>query len=304
MAIAQGNYDRAAEIVKDTADDWADAQQLKIDLFETKAAFARQDKSEEVRRYENEITYERGLMEQGYVHIPDMATHDKLVKDLNVTADTYSQYFYKDPASPRIYLRPQTTGENVSNLQSKYPDAGIELTDTFAVASAKLSSSRIYQKEVKQIGSGGSGVTTTTLAKDFFSKDKLLSGSRNANMTVVAFGNLTVDEANKFLEEITDKDIKQAIRTDINENNVNFDTIVTTLKDQGKDPDDFADEIEDAVVAQIARMVAENKTEKEIRKVLNDQGIDDIYEGGVSDFKDEINKAPNKVGRFIKKIIK
>jgi len=61
---------------------------------------------EERARYESEIEYERGLAEEGYVHISDMETYNKLAKDLNVTAETYGQFFYKDPSNSRIYLKP------------------------------------------------------------------------------------------------------------------------------------------------------------------------------------------------------
>jgi hypothetical protein len=44
----------------------------------------------------------------------------------------------------------------VLNLRSKYPDAGISASDSFAVASGKLQNSRIYQDQVRgPVGSGG-----------------------------------------------------------------------------------------------------------------------------------------------------
>ena len=48
-----------------------------------------------------------------------------------------------------------TPDTNVSSLMTKYPDAGIARTDTFAQAQAKLKGSRIYQQATRLSGGGG-----------------------------------------------------------------------------------------------------------------------------------------------------
>lgn len=52
---------------------------------------------------------------------------------------------------------PGVADESVANLQSRYPDAGIVGTDTFAEASVKLPNSRIYQQQTRLVGGRGGG---------------------------------------------------------------------------------------------------------------------------------------------------
>ena len=102
MQLIQGQYDRAMDNVQQNVDDWKIMQDLKLQVLEEEGQIEKEEKA----RYEQEIEYERGLGEQGYVHVDSTEAYNQVVKDLGVTADTYSNFFYKDPGTGKIYLKP------------------------------------------------------------------------------------------------------------------------------------------------------------------------------------------------------
>jgi len=127
VQLYQGQYTEAMDNVKDNVDDWVEMQNLQLNILEEEGKLEKEERA----RYDSEINYERSLAESGMVHIPDIATHDKLVKDLNVTANTYSNFFYKDPGSPKIYLRPSAGGANnetVNAYVNQIKSGAIKLT--------------------------------------------------------------------------------------------------------------------------------------------------------------------------------
>lgn len=74
---------------------------------------------------------------------------------------------------------------NVSSLQNNYPDAGIELTDTFAEANAKLANSPKRQKELRVSGGGTtesdavslySGIMQQAIGAGATTSDEVLAG--------------------------------------------------------------------------------------------------------------------------------
>ena len=106
------------------------------------------------------------------------------------TADGKKAYstpeqFFKDSginSFDQIYHINATTAADkaaVLELRQRYPDAGISATDTFDVASSKLSNSRIYREQVRPPATGGSGgglspyqvITSTNAIQDNAKQD-------------------------------------------------------------------------------------------------------------------------------------
>ena len=55
------------------------------------------------------------------------------------------------------------------------------------------------KRELLSAGGGGGGTSATTKAKDYFTKTQISEGASKANLTISQFGDLTVDEANKYV---------------------------------------------------------------------------------------------------------
>jgi len=102
LQLLQGQYQMARENAQMNVDDWVEQQSLMLDILTEQGQLEKEERA----RLDAEIEYERQLGLEGYVHIKDTATYDKLVKDMGVTAETFSQFFYKDPANGKIYLKP------------------------------------------------------------------------------------------------------------------------------------------------------------------------------------------------------
>lgn len=100
--LINGKYDRAIANVQANVDDFAAQKELELDILEQEGKIEKEERN----RLQNEIDYERGLGEKGFVEITDDNTLNQIISDLNVTAQTYSSFFYKDPSNGRIYLRP------------------------------------------------------------------------------------------------------------------------------------------------------------------------------------------------------
>ena len=114
VQLIQGQYDRAMDNVQQNVEDWKVMQDLKLQVLEEQGQIEKEEKA----RYEQEIEYERSQGEKGYVHVESIETYNQIVKDLGVTADTYSNFFYKDPGTGKIYLKPsdakKTSGANTA----------------------------------------------------------------------------------------------------------------------------------------------------------------------------------------------
>ena len=65
LQIAEGNYDRAREIVKETADD---AYNMSVDKLNA-MLFKNEIEDKEYERMKEDLTYERNLSLEGYTHI-------------------------------------------------------------------------------------------------------------------------------------------------------------------------------------------------------------------------------------------
>ena len=90
--IAQGNYDRAREIVKETADDAYNTAKDQLDFLRFKAEI--EDKAAD--KMTKELEYERDLALEGYVHIKSADQLKGLTEDK----------IYRDPVSGKIYMKP------------------------------------------------------------------------------------------------------------------------------------------------------------------------------------------------------
>lgn len=102
VQIAQGNYERVMEMVKESMEVWESAQQMKMNYLSTVLGV----EEKKMERYQTEIDFQRNLRLEGYALLTP-AEYDSTVKNLGVTADTFSNFFYKD-TNGDIYLKPST----------------------------------------------------------------------------------------------------------------------------------------------------------------------------------------------------
>ena len=110
VQLLQGQYEMAMNNVKESVADWSEWQNMQLDLLTETGQLEKEARS----KYESEINYERGLMEEGYVYVESTDTYNELVKKFGVTASTFSNFFYKDPANGKIYLKPGASTPVVS----------------------------------------------------------------------------------------------------------------------------------------------------------------------------------------------
>ncbi len=134
--IAQGNYDRAREIVKETADDVYESSMFQIEALQ----FRNQIENIEADRLRENLEYERSLSLEGYTHIKS----PEQLKGL-----TESEIF-RDPVSGKIYMKPEPTISRVMEVNGRsvgLDDKGNIVRDFGAVSG----------------GSGGGGSTPTVI---------------------------------------------------------------------------------------------------------------------------------------------
>jgi hypothetical protein len=115
VKLLNGKYEQAMDNVRESVDDWAEEQRLKLQLLGEMGQLEKEDRV----RAEAEIAIEQERMDAGYVYL-DGSAYDKAVKDFNVDASTFNQFFYKDLSTGKIYLKPngqQKTNKSVSNSE-------------------------------------------------------------------------------------------------------------------------------------------------------------------------------------------
>lgn len=93
LQIAQGNYDRAREIVTETADDAYETANLQLEALKFKS----QIEDKEYERMREDINYERELSLEGYTHIKSPEGLKGLTED----------QIFRDPVSGKIYMKPE-----------------------------------------------------------------------------------------------------------------------------------------------------------------------------------------------------
>lgn len=112
LQIAQGNYDRAQDIVQQTADDFYQSFQFQLEALEQQGVIEEQ----EAKRLNDLAEFERDLALQGYVALTDEQAAEQRTADLFV-----------DPVSGKSFLKPtQPTGEQftLSAGQVRFDDQG------------------------------------------------------------------------------------------------------------------------------------------------------------------------------------
>ena len=105
LQIAQGNYDRAREIVNETADDVYNASVDQINALQ----FKNQIETIEADRLKENLTYERDLSMAGYVHL-------KSPEDLKGLKESE---IFRDPVSGRMYLKPEPTVSQIMEVNGR-----------------------------------------------------------------------------------------------------------------------------------------------------------------------------------------
>ena len=93
LQIAEGNYDRAREIVKETADDAFETANLQLDAL----LFKNQIEDKEYDRMRSDLEYERQLGLEGYAHIKSPEGLKGLTED----------QIFRDPVSGKVYMKPE-----------------------------------------------------------------------------------------------------------------------------------------------------------------------------------------------------
>lgn len=105
LQIAQGNYDRAREIVKEVSDDYYYNLQLQLESLKYK----NQIEDKEYERMRQDLEYERGLAMEGYVHIKGASGLEGLTeKDI-----------YRDPLTGKIYMKPEPDVSQIININGR-----------------------------------------------------------------------------------------------------------------------------------------------------------------------------------------
>lgn len=205
--IAQGAYDRAREMVQETVQDWTQAQSLKLDFLSTEMNMQEKEKA----RLQQEIQFEREMMLEGYTHIPDTETYNKIVKDMGINAGNFSNFIYKDPATGKMYLRPSddkavaggsggTTRptddiptSNIPTFEEFLSEAENEVQMTFT-PEVREELRAAYEEEVANIN-----IPDSLKAENHFTSTQLSKGAGKAGMTITEFGKLHRDEANNYI---------------------------------------------------------------------------------------------------------
>ena len=105
VQIAQGNYDRAREIVKEISQDYYDNLGFQLDAL----LFKQEIEDKEYERMRQDLEYERGLAMEGYVHIKEASGLEGLTeKDI-----------YRDPLTGKIYLKPEPEVSQIIQINGR-----------------------------------------------------------------------------------------------------------------------------------------------------------------------------------------
>lgn len=102
VQIAQGNYDRAREIVKEISQDYYDNLGFQLDAL----VFKQEIEDKEYERMRQDLEYERGLAMEGYVHIKGASGLEGLKEE----------EIYRDPLTGKIYLKPEPKVEQIIDV--------------------------------------------------------------------------------------------------------------------------------------------------------------------------------------------
>ena len=113
LQIAQGNYDRAREIVKETANDYLENVRYQIEALKIQG----QIEETEANKIEAEAEKERKLAFDGYTYISNPEDLASIAQNLGITRENESQYILR--LGDKIYLKPQKPDELLSVAEAK-----------------------------------------------------------------------------------------------------------------------------------------------------------------------------------------
>ena len=105
VQIAQGNYDRAREIVKEISQDYYDNLGFQLDAL----YFKQEIEDKEYERMRQDLEYERGLAMEGYVHIKGASGLEGLTEE----------EIFRDPLTGKIYLKPEPDVSQIININGR-----------------------------------------------------------------------------------------------------------------------------------------------------------------------------------------
>lgn len=154
LQVAQGNYQIASDIAKQSAESMKWAYEQKLNLYKELNLIDQDQKDELTTKNDDDFA----KMEKGYVQItPEQQT--KYEQDIlsgkaegSIYTDVYGQKWFKPSVAS------QEEKALVSDMAIKYADAGITLNDSLSTAQSKLKASKIYQDQVRgPVGTSGGG---------------------------------------------------------------------------------------------------------------------------------------------------
>jgi len=147
LLVQQVMLDDLRQRQQDARDEEANKQNLAIQIIQNTGDAKLADMVSNAGSYMDAVKLAgQTAMSDGWTYVSTPEQRDQFI----------NQGYELTEVGGRTYARrPQQ--ESVQDLMMKYPDAGINPTDTWQVASGKLSNSRIYQQQTRLAGSGGGG---------------------------------------------------------------------------------------------------------------------------------------------------
>lgn len=133
--IAQGNYDRAREIVKETADDAYATAKDQIEALK----FKNEIEEKTAEKLDKELEYERDLAREGYV----------LIRSVDGLKGLTEDKIYRDPVSNKIYMKPAPEVATTMEIGG--------VTYGFDKLGNKIANYGVTEKGTGTGGGGGSG---------------------------------------------------------------------------------------------------------------------------------------------------
>jgi len=309
VQIAQGNYKRANEIVKETADDWYEAQTLKLDYLQVQKGW----KDEERERYQQEIDYERNLRLEGFTYL-DGDAYDNAVKEFGVVASTFNQFFFKDPANGKIYLRPNEAVEEDFLSVAESKSLGVPFGTTRAEAMEMGITVPMY-KPTSGSNDPAGGLTGDDwgVAQQFVADNpnatpeellsELLKKVNNKELKLSKTEIETIINASQKPDELSDSEVQLYISSATDdEGNFNITKIPAAIRDQlikrademgiFKTIDDIARDLNTAgkTVDEIYTELLKDYTKKELKEMADQAGVSSAFKTGSADIKNYIKK--------------
>jgi len=261
--IAQGNYDRAREVVTEIADDAYQASKDQIDALLFKGEIEEKAADKLTKQLEDE----RDLALDGYIHIKSPEALKGLTEDK----------IYRDPVNGNVYLKPEpevATTMEIGGVTYGFDKQGNKIATYGTTAKPKTGTG----------GGGGGGVDGEM--SDFDLASAYVNDPDNANLSPEQFkvallaevnaGNLdlSISEVNSIIDaqESSAKVIEEESKPETFTKDW-WDTRIKASRDTGVSVDD------------IATKMIETYDEDEINKLLKEQGFKRFFRGKEGELK-------------------